>query len=96
VWERRVERERGRRDGVKKVLGEYGYEFEVPTVEGVEKMGSREERKKLAEKEGGREDVTAAIGSVETQELETAKVTNVEDGKVPLKKEKSRKRKTKG
>lgn len=44
VWSRRVERERERREKRKKVNEEYGYEFQMADVKGVESVPSREER----------------------------------------------------
>lgn len=44
TWERRVEREEKRREEKKKVLEEYGYEFEMPGVKQVRDLPSRSQR----------------------------------------------------
>jgi nucleolar protein 15 len=41
VWKRRVEREEARREKRKSILGDYGYEFDIPTVKKVETVANK-------------------------------------------------------
>jgi nucleolar protein 15 len=82
VWDRRIEREEERREKKKKVMEEYGYEFDIPELKKTKDVPLKSQRQAVEAEEAPKLLEAAAVESVDTLQDQAKKRKSLPEEKV--------------